>query len=263
MKIKVKCPAKINLTLKVFKKDEITAFHPIESVMQTINLYDYLTVELTNSNKIELSGNSPEIAYDDSNLIYKAAIEFFKLSKIRNNGLKIYLEKNIPIAAGLAGGSTDAAGMVFALNYLYKFPLSEDEIFKINSMLGSDINFCYKGGCKLCKGKGDIMTSLEFVEFPITLVKPKNLKISTKEAYSMFDNLLKTPNMPNYLEFALLDKYSEIKKLHDLDLQMSGSGPTFFIKKTCLEHDLDRNQYQIIEKLKSVNEGITLVEVDF
>lgn len=263
MKIKVKCPAKINLNLKVFKKDEITGFHPIESVMQTISLYDYLAVELINSNKIEISGNSSEITYDENNLIYKAAIEFFKVSKIKNNGLKIYLEKNIPVAAGLAGGSTDAAGMIFALNYLYKHALSEDEIFKINSILGSDINFCYKGGCKLCKGKGDIMTPLEFVEFPITLVKPKDLKVSTKDAYSAFDDLTVTPNMPNYLEFAILDKYKEIKKLHALNFQMSGSGPTFFIKKPCLEHDLDRSKYQIIENLKSVNEGITLMGVDF
>ena len=259
MKIKVKCPAKINLNLKVFKKDETTGFHPIESVMQSISLYDYLTVEKNNSGKIFLEGNSDEITYDDNNLIVKAANEFFKVAKIKNTGLHIYLEKNIPVAAGLAGGSTDAAGMVFALNYIYSNPLNEEQIFEINSKLGSDINFCYQGGCKLCKGKGDDMASLVFVEFPITLVKPKDLKISTKDAYNAFDSLKNEPDMANYLEYAMLPHYKELQELHTLGFQMSGSGPTFFIKKKKLDFNLDNQKYLIIENLKTVNSGVELV----
>ena len=82
MKIKVKCPAKINLTLKVFKKDEITGFHPIESIMQSVSLFDYLTVEENNSpGIIKLSGNSDEISYDENNLVYKAIKLYFETAK--------------------------------------------------------------------------------------------------------------------------------------------------------------------------------------
>ena len=259
MKLKVKCPAKINLSLKVFKKDELTGFHPIESVMQAISLYDYLTIEVNNSGKINLTGNSKEIEYGENNLIIKACSMFFEMSKIKKFGLDIFLEKNIPVAAGLAGGSTDAAGMIYALNYIYKDILSDKDIYIINSSLGSDINFCYKGGISLCKGKGDIMEKLDFVEFPISLIKPYSLKISTKDAYLAFDNLKTKSNMPNDLEFALCPFYEELRYLHENGFQMSGSGPTFFIKKPCINQDIDRKKYQIIENLKSVNEGVSLI----
>lgn len=259
MKLKVQCPCKINLKLKVFKKDEITGFHPIESIMQTVSLYDYLTVETNNTGKITLSGNSKDITYDDNNLIIKACNEFFNKAKIKNEGLNIYLEKNIPVAAGLAGGSTDAAGIICALNYIYNNALSNDDIYNINSKLGSDINFCYQGGHALCKGKGDDITPLEFVEFPLTIIKPKNLKISTKEAYSAFDNLKEKSNMDNDLEFAMLPFYEELKYLHNLGFQMSGSGPSFFIKQSCINHDIDRKNYEIFENLVSVNKGVSLI----
>ncbi len=259
MKLKVKCPAKINLSLKVFNKDEKTGFHPIESVMQTVSLYDYLTFEETNDKKITLEGNSKEISYDENNLIMKAAVEFFKVSGMENGGIKIYLEKNIPTVAGLAGGSTDAAGTILALNHIYNNVLLEDDIYNINSKLGSDINFCYKGGCALCKGKGDDITPLEFVQFPLSIIKPKNLKISTKDAYLAFDNLKEKSNMPNDLEFAMLPFYPELQLLNKLGFQMSGSGPSFFIKNHAICHDIDRQNYEIFENLTSVNAGVSLV----
>lgn len=258
MKLKIKCPAKINLTLKVFKKDEITGFHPIKSIMQSISLCDYLIVETTTGNEISLSGNSCEITYDENNLIYKACQKFLNTAKIKT-GLKIYLEKNIPVAAGLAGGSTDAAGIILALNTIFNNPISNDEIFNINATLGSDLNFCYKGGCMLAQGKGDDLTPLKYTPFELSIVKPKNLKISTKNAYQTFDLLKETSNLENDLEFAILPYYPELKKLHDSGFQMSGSGPSFFIKKPYINCDLNKENYEIFENLTTLQHGATIV----
>ncbi len=257
MKFRVKCPCKINLDLKVYKKDEKTGYHPIESVMQTVNLYDYLTVETANTGKIELFGNDKSLLYDDSNLIIKAAQAFFLYSKISLSGIRFYLEKNIPLQAGLAGGSTDAAGTILALNYLYKDALSYDEIFEINKTLGSDINFCYLGGKRMCRGKGDDMKLLPYEKFDLTIVKPAELKISAKEAYKCFDELKEEPCGNNYLEYALKKHYPELAELSNLGFQMSGSGPSFFIKKTHVNLS-DYKKYQIFENLTTTENGVEL-----
>ena len=117
--IKVQCPAKINLSLKVTgKRDD--GFHNIESIMQTISLYDYLSISMIESDKniISLSGNSSEIPYNEDNLVYKAAKIFLEEKVKTPKKVVIYIEKNIPVSAGLAGGSTDAAGTLYGLNKL-------------------------------------------------------------------------------------------------------------------------------------------------
>ena len=167
--IKIKCPAKINLDLRVFPRDN-SGFHPIKSIMQTINLFDYLTIKISDGNEIKLSGNSSEIPYNEKNLCYKASKLFLeKLNK--NYNVEIYIEKNIPVEAGLAGGSTDGAGVLYGLNKLLNNPLSDKEIFDIAANLGSDLNFCLKGGTQLCQGKGDNMTQMPFYDFKLSLVK--------------------------------------------------------------------------------------------
>lgn len=255
--ITVKCPAKINLDLKVFPVDKITKFHPIKSIMQTINLFDYLTVSVENGDSILLEGNSDEIPYSEKNICHKAAKLFFeKINK--NYKCKIYIEKNIPVCAGLAGGSTDGAGVLYALNKLFDNKLNKQEIHDLLACLGSDLNFCYEGGRILCEGRGEKLTKLNFEDFSITLVKPKNLKISAKEAYEAFDNLKEKSTMPNDLEFALLNKYEELKFLHSKGLQMSGSGPTFFIKKEKINFELN-DDYLIIDNLKTINHGVLAI----
>lgn len=253
MQIKVKCPAKINLDLKVFPVNS-DGFHLIESIMQTINLFDYITISVFEGDNILLGGNNKEIPYDEHNICYKAAKLF--LEKIKKTyKVNIYIEKNIPVCAGLAGGSTDAAGVLFGLNKLLNEPLNKKELHILASKLGSDLNFCLEGGRQLCKGRGEILTKQEFVEFPITLVKPKNLQISAKEAYLAYDNLKEKSNMLNDLEFALLNSYDELKFLHSKGLQMSGSGPTYFIQKNKLDFKLN-DEYQVIENLKTINFGV-------
>ncbi|MBQ9149957.1 4-(cytidine 5'-diphospho)-2-C-methyl-D-erythritol kinase [bacterium] len=255
MEIKVQCPAKINLDLKVFPINP-DGFHPIKSVMQAINLFDYITISISNGNDIKLDGNSKEIPYNEKNICYKAAQLFFKTIE-KEYSAKIYIEKNIPVCAGLAGGSTDAAGVLFGLNELLDKPLNKEQLHNLASKLGSDLNFCLEGGKKLCTSRGEKLESLEFIEFPLTLVKPKNLQISASSAYRAFDNLKEKSTLANDLEFALLNDYEELQFLHSKGLQMSGSGPTYFVKKEKLNFELDEN-YLIIENLKSYDKGVSI-----
>ena len=258
--MKLKCPAKINLDLRVYPKDPKTGYHNIKSIMQTISLFDYITLKLDDENsgsEIKLSGSSKELAYDETNLCYKAAKKFFSALK-KNYSLKIYIEKNIPICAGLAGGSTDAAGVLFGLNKLLDYPLGINELHELAYELGSDINFCLIGGTKLCTGRGENMVEMPFYNFKLSLVKPKNLKISAKEAYEEFDKLNIESKMRNDLEFALLKsgKYEELKYLSSLDLQMSGSGPTYFLRDKNIDFEIDKEKYLVINDLNSVNYGV-------
>ena len=252
--IKIKCPAKINLDLRVFPRDE-SGFHPIKSIMQTISLYDFLTIKVSEGNKIKLSGTSTEIPYNEKNLCYKSAKEFTDAIN-KNYNIDIYIEKNIPVEAGLAGGSTDGAGVLYGLNKLLDNPLSDKQIFDIAAKLGSDLNFCLKGGTQLCQGKGDNMTQMPFYNFKLSLVKPKKLKISTRDAYMAFDNLNKESDMRNDLEFALINNYKELQYLHSKGLQMSGSGPTYFLRDKNVDFKIDEEEYLVINNLNSVNHGV-------
>ena len=180
--IKIQCPAKINLGLKVLKKRD-DGFHDIESIMQAISLFDYITIfaEPWENTEIVLSGSSSEIPYDEQNLVYKAA-ELF-MQTMQPHSINIHIEKNIPVSAGLAGGSADAAGTLYGLNEFFSNPLSQEELHELCSQLGSDLNFCLEGGRQLAQGRGEILTPLEFEEFFVTLIKPLDLRISAKEAY--------------------------------------------------------------------------------
>ena len=137
--IKVQCPAKINLTLKVVNKRE-DGFHNIESIMQAINLYDYLEVTVIESDrtKILLEGNSDEIPYDKTNLVYKAANLFLETNNLKNYEIHVFIDKNIPVSAGLAGGSTNAAGIIFALNKIFNNIMDDNGLNNLCAQLGYD-----------------------------------------------------------------------------------------------------------------------------
>lgn len=232
-KLKIQCPAKINLTLKITgKRDD--GFHNIDSIMQTINLFDYLTISVEKSDKpeINLSGTSTEIPYNEKNLVYKAAELFFQNIK-ESYKTDIFIEKNIPIAAGLAGGSTDAAGTLYGLNKLLGEPLSRSELHKLCAQLGSDLNLCLEGGRQKTSGRGEILEPAEFEEFEVSLIKPLDLGISAKEAYTKFAQKTKDSSRDKFvndLEWAVIDDYKqlqEIKKAYPKSV-MSGSGSTYF-----------------------------------
>ena len=257
--IKIQCPAKINLNLKITGKLE-NGFHAIKSVMQTISLYDYLTinVEDNNKNEIILSGNTREIPYDENNLVYKAVKLFFESTGIQNKKINIYIEKNIPIAAGMAGGSTDGAGVLYGMNKIFSC-LNKENLNQMCAKLGSDLNVCLYGGRILAQGRGEIITPLEFEEFNLSLIKPINLGISAKEAYTKYSKKIKILNNNdkylNDLEWALIDDYPELQYIKHKypESIMTGSGSTYFIISKEFEQE---DNYWISNNLKAISYGV-------
>lgn len=280
-KIQVKCPAKINLTLEVVNKRE-DGFHNIKSIMQMISLYDFLDIEIKESNKNEilLCGSSDEIPYNEKNLVYKAAKLFLEETKIENARIEIYIEKNIPIAAGLAGGSTDAAGTLYGLNEAFERPLNRYKLHTLCAQLGSDLNVCLEGGCILAESRGEKISKLQAVSCPVTLVKPHKLGISAKEAYTKYSLKEEKPHyhmtekminaisknedirefLYNDLEYAVFDDYKELQEIKQVipDSIMSGSGSTYFVLGD-IEEDLFGDEFQVIRGLEFINDGITAV----
>ena len=259
--LKIKCPAKINLNLKITGKRK-DGFHNIESIMQTINLFDYLTISAENNfkNEIILTGNCNEIPYDEHNLVYKAVKLFLETTEIKNQKISIYIEKNIPVAAGLAGGSTDAAGTIFGLNEIFNNPLSENQMHELCSKLGSDLNVCLKGGKILAKGRGEIIEPMPFEEFNLSLIKPLNLGISAKEAYTKYSVKKETQtndSFENDLEWAVIEDYKELQHIKNKYPKsiMTGSGSTYFIIDDKFENEKD---YWTSNNLKSINYGVCI-----
>lgn len=274
--LKVAAPAKINLTLEVLDKRE-DGFHNIKSVMQAISLYDYLTfnVEKANTTTIKLSGNCDKIPYDSKNLIYKAVDKFLNKANL-NAKVDVYIEKNIPVEAGLAGGSTDAAAAFYAMNELFDHPLSSNEIEELCASLGSDLNFCLHGGTAVCTARGENTQKISTPDIDITLIKPTRFGISAKEAYTKFallpseektvpDNTEKMIQnfdkslLYNSLEQAVIDDYPELREIKNAlpDSMMSGSGPTFFVLKNKAGFNFDPERFVVIEGLKSIEHGVT------
>ena len=259
--IKIQCPAKINLSLKVLNKRE-DGFHNIDSVMQTISLYDYLTISVEESQKFEikLSGTSDEIPYDEKNIVYKACLLFVERTNLHPCRLNVFIEKNIPVAAGLAGGSTDAAGVLYGLNKLFKSPLERKDLHELCAKLGSDLNFCLEGGCQKTTGRGEILEQLPFKEFSVSLIKPLNLGISAKEAYTKFSQKKSASDkgreeFENDLEWAVIEDYPELQRIKSLypAAMMSGSGSTYFATGLNFE---ETDGYWIKNNLKAIPYGV-------
>ncbi|MDJ0625860.1 MAG: 4-(cytidine 5'-diphospho)-2-C-methyl-D-erythritol kinase [Candidatus Caenarcaniphilales bacterium] len=195
--ISVYSAAKLNLYLSVGER-QVDGYHSLETVFQTIDLYDRLSFELLDSNdenlieiKVAESEQSHLVPTDKSNLVYKAARLFFRKISKSNFYLKILINKKIPVAAGLAGGSGNAAATLFALNYLSGEPLDQSQLLILAKELGSDVPFCLLGGCMLGTGRGDQLTRLSpFKDLSFVIVfPPTNETLSTKEIYSEFDKL--------------------------------------------------------------------------
>ncbi|MBR5233582.1 MAG: 4-(cytidine 5'-diphospho)-2-C-methyl-D-erythritol kinase [Clostridia bacterium] len=187
MKISIKAAAKVNLLL------DLTAvlkngYHSIYTVMQSVGLYDTITVETTDSDQIKLTCSDASMPFDNRNTAWKAAEFFFEHIGSPVRGLNIHIEKNIPSQAGMGGGSSDAAAVIVALNKLLGTDLSEEELLKIGEKVGADVPFCILGGTRLCLNKGEVMAKLpNLSDCHIVVVKPDQ-GVSTKEAYSNYDS---------------------------------------------------------------------------
>ena len=265
--------AKINLTLDVLDKLP-NGYHEVKMIMQSINLFDLVIVDKV-PRGIHISTNCKFIPRNDKNIAYQAAKLFFEKTGI-SGGAKILIHKNIPVSAGLAGGSGNAAAVLCALNILYGMPLGK-EIYDIALTLGADVPYCIDGGTCLAEGIGEKLTPLSpLPQFPVILVKPP-VSISTAEIYKKIDFLdtLSRPdtekalsaiangdfntlfnNMKNVMEEVTKKMCPEISEISELMYRlgarvslMSGSGPTvygIFENEKCAKKAFDviSQQYQ-------------------
>ena len=192
-KIRIKSPAKINLHLEIIGK-RFDGFHELAMIMHNIDLADYIDFEINDNGLIKLESDSNDLSLSDDNLIVKSANLLKKISEV-NFGANIFLRKNIPVGAGLAGGSSNAAATLLGLNKLWDLKLSSDTLSSLSAQLGSDIPFFFNGGIQLCFGRGEILEKLKSkFEYGVLLLKNPNVSISTAEIYRKYSQNLSIKN---------------------------------------------------------------------
>ena len=180
--------AKINLFLDIFSK-YANGYHGVRTIMQTVSLKDTVRLCMTNSG-IGLSCSDPSLPCDEKNTAYRAAACFFEKSGI-DSGVRIEIEKNIPVEAGLAGGSADAAATLLGLNEIYGFPLAKEALLSIAQSIGADVPFCVTCGTAFADGKGDEVYELApMPECYVVIAKGKH-GVSTPWAYGELDRIYK------------------------------------------------------------------------
>ena len=183
MKITVQAYAKINLLLDIVGKLP-NGYHDLRMLMQSVSLCDTLTVE---AGAHALVCNDPDVPTDERNLVWKAAAAFARAASVPCGDYTVTLDKRIPSAAGLAGGSADAAAMLAALNELHGTGLSAASLCRIGAEVGADVPFCLTGGTALALNIGDVLAPLPaFEAYTLVLAKP-DCSVSTAEAYAQFD----------------------------------------------------------------------------
>ncbi len=252
--ITLKAYAKINLALDVIGKRP-DGYHDVRMIMQTIKLYDKVSMKRTNTTDISIKTNLHYLPTNESNIVYAAA-KLFKETYHINDGLYINLEKKIPVAAGMAGGSSDAAATLWGLNTLFDTKAPIEELMELGLKLGADVPYCLLRGTALSEGIGEILTPLPAVPNLYCLIVKPPVSVSTKFVYENLD-LTKAENHPdvdgmieaiksedvngitsrlgNILETVTLKAHPEIITIKETMLSygarnslMSGSGPTVF-----------------------------------
>lgn len=249
----LKAYGKINISLDVVGKRE-DGYHLLRMLMQTVDIYDELTFKKCEEG-IHISCNKDFVPTDKRNLVYKA-IELFNNTYNIKGGVKVHIVKNIPVEAGMAGGSTDAAAALRAMRDLYKPEVTDKELMTLGVKIGADVPYCILGGTALCEGIGEVITQLKPFNDKILVVVKPNFGVSTIEVYKAFalkevrvhpdteglieamekDNLSYVGNnMKNLLETVTIKKHNEIQEIKDFMIKegsvgsmMSGSGPTVF-----------------------------------
>lgn len=275
--LEVKAYAKVNLSLDIVGRRE-DGYHLVRMVMQSLDIADILTFEkldkpeiivLLDNPSVGSDGDSPlgKVPLDENNLIYKAARLLFDRYIWKRNekaGVQITLTKNIPIAAGMAGGSSDAAATFRGINELFELGLMDKELMEMGVTLGADIPYCIMGGTALSEGIGEELTRLPDIPECVFLVVKPRISVSTAEAYGGYDSLVEsktgqkvriihpdvdgqvdalyagnlkgvTDKFLNVLEYVTAEKHPIIVDIEKimldfgaLNAMMSGSGPTVF-----------------------------------
>lgn len=252
--IDLKALAKINLGLDVLGKRE-DGYHEVRMVMQSVYLYDNVRLESREEPGIELSSNLYYLPDDSGNIAYKAAqmmMEEFRLT----GGVRITLEKHIPVAAGMAGGSANAAAVLFGMNRLFGLHLTREELMERGVKLGADVPYCIMRGTVLAEGIGEKLTVLPSIPRCAVLIAKPPISVSTRVVYEALDSkeIIRHPDidgliqalrqgslpdmaacMGNVLEDVTVPKYPVIREIKEemlaagaLNAMMSGSGPTVF-----------------------------------
>ncbi|BAU67007.1 4-diphosphocytidyl-2C-methyl-D-erythritol kinase [Stanieria sp. NIES-3757] len=182
-------PAKINLYLEIIG-DRPDGFHELVMILQSIELADKIHIKPSNTEDIRLHCNHPQVPTDQSNLAYRAVkliCDTFPDVYANYGGVELTIEKNIPVAAGLAGGSTNAAAILVGLNLMWQLGLTQPELQDLAAQLGSDIPFCLCGGTAIATGRGEKLDSIKNINnLWVVLAKYKNLSVSTPWAYQTY-----------------------------------------------------------------------------
>ena len=253
-KMELKALGKINLGLDVLGRRE-NGYHDVRMVMQTLYLYDQITIEKTEKPGIELSTNLFYLPVNENNLAYRAADLLMQKFGVEE-GVKITLEKHIPVAAGMASGSSNAAAVLYGINRMFSLGLSQEELMERGVKLGADVPYCIMRGTVLAEGIGEILTPLPAMPRCTALVAKPPISGSTKLVYEKLDaheiedhpdidgvleglerqDLKKiASSMGNVLERVTVEEYPVIEEIKEmmkengaLNAMMSGSGPTVF-----------------------------------
>lgn len=253
-KLELKALGKINLGLDVLGRRE-NGYHDVRMVMQTVYLYDQIWLEKTKEPGIRLSTNLFYLPVNENNLAYKAASILMKEFRIKE-GVKITLDKHIPVAAGMAGGSSNAAAVLYGINRIFSLGLSQEELMKRGVALGADVPYCIMRGTVLAEGIGERLTPLKAMPKCCVLIAKPSISVSTKRVYEKLDvheitdhpdidgiiqglneeNLERIAScMGNVLEKVTIEEYPIIEEIKTvmkkggaLNAMMSGSGPTVF-----------------------------------
>lgn len=252
--ISLKALAKINLGLDVVRRRD-DGYHEVRMIMQTINLFDRLEIKKIKEPAIKIHTNLFFLPVNENNLVYKAAkllIDEFGIQE----GVSVGLTKKIPVAAGMAGGSTDAAAMLFGMNRLFGLGLSKKQLMERGVKIGADVPYCIMRGTALAEGIGDKLSPLPaMVKCPVLIAKPQisvstkfvyqNLKLDDKTVHPDIDRLIEdirnkdlkavSDHMGNVLESVTIPNYQVISQIKEqmmdsgaVGSMMSGSGPTVF-----------------------------------
>lgn len=252
-KIDLKAYGKINWVLDVISKRP-DGYHDVEMIMQSVNLFDIITIQETN-NGIRLDSNWKQLPLNEGNIAYKAAKLIMDRTGI-DLGVDIFLHKNIPAAAGMGGGSADAAAVLIGFNKLWNLGVSDCELLDMAVSLGADVPFFMLGGTALARGIGEKLTPLKTIDDVLMLIVKPDFGVSTAQVYNMIDisNITKRPDIPkmidalntrdlttignsmcNVLEQVVCALHPEVSELKQqmirngaLGSLMSGSGPTVY-----------------------------------
>ena len=253
-RIELKALGKINLGLDVLGRRE-NGYHDVRMVMQTLYLYDQITIIKKDTPGIEVKTNLFYLPVDENNLAYKAAKLLMDEFDVKE-GISIYLDKHIPVAAGMAGGSSNAAAVLFGINRMFDLGLSQQELMDRGVKLGADVPYCIMRGTVLAEGIGEILTPLPALPKCYVLIAKPPISVSTKLVYEKLDSheIEEHPDidgilegleaqdikkiascMGNVLEKVTVEEYPVIEDIKNvmkeegaLNAMMSGSGPTVF-----------------------------------